>query len=218
MELSLILANMNSRIRQSGYTAYEVWTKRDMHTGKDITINDDDLIAEKFKSRQEQHAPSAKYKSRGATKEKLVNVSVGDIVYLYLDRDKCKGRNMYMVMETDSTKHCYIQKLIDRQFRGKRYKVHITDVIKVPPHVYRESFESDTSESDEELLPVNTGIREGNNEPDEGQSSDDTTRHDSTDEDEADTTEETVADVDRPRPRRTREIPKHLRDYVMGSP
>ena len=218
VELSLILANMNSRIRQSGYTAYEVWTKRDMHTGKDITINDDDLIAEKFKSRQEQHAPSAKYKSRGATKEKLVDVSVGDIVYLYLDRDKCKGRNMYMVMETDSTKHCYIQKLIDRQFRGKRYKVHITDVIKVPPHVYRESFESDTSESDEELLPVNTGIREGNNEPDEGQSSDDTTRHDSTDEDEADTTEETVADVDRPRPRRTREIPKHLRDYVMGSP
>ena len=136
---------MNSRIRQLGYSAHEVWTKRDLITGESIDIDDAKLIEQKYQCRKKQHAPSAKYKARGRTKESLASVTVGEIVYLYQDRDKTKGRDMYMIMKVLEDDYCNVQKLVNHQFRGKPYKVHLTNIIKVPVQI--QSSESDTDDS-----------------------------------------------------------------------
>ena len=128
-ELSLIIANMNSRVRESGYSSQEVWTMRDQYTGEKLPIEDSYLIDEKYRNRLKKHEASAKYKGRGKIKEDHVNTKVGEVVYLYQDGVKTNSRSKYIVMEVD-TDYCTVQKLTEKQFRGKRYRVRKSDLIK----------------------------------------------------------------------------------------
>ena len=129
-ELSMILSHMNSRIRQSGYSASEIWTQRDMVTGDKLPIDDSVLIAEKHQNRLKQHNSSAKYKGRGRTKESEVDVKIGEIVYLYGDRVKTQSRLKYMVTKIEG-KTCTVQKFTANQLRCKKYKVRLCELIKV---------------------------------------------------------------------------------------
>ena len=47
--LSIAIANINSRVRGSGFSSLEMWTKRDMATGQPVEIDDEQLIANKQK-------------------------------------------------------------------------------------------------------------------------------------------------------------------------
>ena len=162
-DLSIILANMNSRIRQSGYSATEVWTQRDMVSGDKIVINDKSLIQNKYESRTKQHLPSAKYKSRGHGARNPAKLKVGDIIYLFQDRDKWKGRDRYMIMNILEDEMCYVQKLTDKQFRGKKYKVKFSDIIKV--------YNQESSLEEEDGLELNCGpVKDTNDTNDEHQS------------------------------------------------
>ena len=121
-ELAVVVSNMNSRVRENGYSSLEVWTMRDQITGEKLPIEDKNLIEEKYKSRLKRHETSAKYKGRGRTTETEIDVKVGEVVYLYQDRVKTNARSRYMVMEVED-QYCIVQKFTERQFRGKKYKV-----------------------------------------------------------------------------------------------
>ena len=71
---------------------------------------------------------------RGRTIEAVVDVKVGDVVYLYQDREKVKGRSKYMVTRIGEGQECIVQKFTDKQFRGKKYRVRRSDLIKVHQH------------------------------------------------------------------------------------
>ena len=133
-ELAMILASINSRIRSSGFSALEVWTQRDMYSGDQISINIPKLSESKYTDRVKQHLPSAKYKSRGHIIESPAQVSIGDIVYLVQDRDKTRSRPKYMVSEICDNE-CFVRKFTHNQFRGKLYRVRLSDLISVPKTV-----------------------------------------------------------------------------------
>ena len=125
------LLNLNSRIRENKLSAFEVWTQREMLTGDQLTIKDENLIKEKVNQRLSNHSSSEKYKSRGKTEEIKPNIKVGDIVYLWLDRSKSKSRDRYLVIQLDDDGHVQVQKFTGNQLRSRKYRVKPSDVYSV---------------------------------------------------------------------------------------
>lgn len=129
--LAQAVSNLNNKVRQSNLTAREVWTQRDMISGTQLTIKDEDLINLKYSQRCGQHEASAKYKARGKTEAELPKVEVGQLVYLYSDRSKLRSREKYIVTKS-SQESLSVQKFAGSQFRRREYKVKLSDVITIP--------------------------------------------------------------------------------------
>ena len=100
-----------------------------------LDFNDTDLIKDKIQHRSEGHLPSAKSKSRGKTTVTTSNAQVGEIVYLYGDRDKSRSREKYIVIEITGD-YAWVQKLTNNQIRARKYRVKLSDIItvQVAPH------------------------------------------------------------------------------------
>ena len=129
--LAQAISKLNDIIRQSKLTAREVWTQRDMATGTQLTIKDEDLINLKYSQRCSQHEASAKYKARGKIEVELPKVEVGQLIYLYSDRSKLRSRDKYLVTKS-AQESLSVQKFTGNQFRKREYKVKWSDVIAVP--------------------------------------------------------------------------------------
>ena len=93
--LSHAILNLNSRVRHNKLSAFEIFTQRDMISCDKLNLDDAELIKDKINHRSEGHLPSAKYKARGKTVEPFCDAQVGDIVYLYVDKSKSRGRQIY---------------------------------------------------------------------------------------------------------------------------
>ena len=172
--LAITISNLNSRVRSSGFSSIEIWTKRDMSTGDTVIIDNKELISSKQRERIKGHLPSAKYKARGKTSEKCSEVNKGDVVYLYQDRDKTKARDKYLVVRIDDDK-VTLQKFLNNQLRAKRYHAKLSDIIIVQPsqqnrqltypEIDEESINDQPSESHETI--------KSNHYPPDGNTSDD---------------------------------------------
>ena len=200
---------MNSRIRESGYSSTEIWTKRDMNTGESLSITDEGLANQKYNQRLSKHTPSAVYKGRGRTEEKVVEVKVGDLVYLYSDRDKTKARSKYMITEVLDDQQCVVQKFTAGLFKSKKYKVRRSDLIKVLQHANSVSDSDNCAESADEV-----GAARSDESVADPQS-------ESSAEEDRQTTEGDTSEVEEQPPvrrsARTRRRPPHLEDYVEMS-
>ena len=131
MVLAQAVSSLNSRIRHSKLSAYEIWTQREMSTGDKLSLDDSSLIDDKVDHRMKHHTSSAKSKAKGSTEVFLASCKRGDLVYIYSDRDKCRSRDKYLVVGLD--KDCAIvQKLTGSQFRARRYRVKLSNIITVP--------------------------------------------------------------------------------------
>ena len=99
-ELALAKAtrNLNSRIRYSGYSARELWVKRDQDSGKGLQFEDEELSDLQHKMRVKSHESSAKYESRNAKKVIIPKVKIGDRVFVKSDACKSKVRDQYLVL------------------------------------------------------------------------------------------------------------------------
>ena len=147
--LAVAVANLNSRIRKEGLSAIEIWTQRDMNTGEQIPISDRKLVTQKYEQRCENHQPSALYKSRGKGYVSPPEVAVGDLVYLYQDRDKTRARDKYLVTGVQDT-NISIRKFTGNQLRAKEYTVQSSDIIKVEPYQFTQHPISQDSSSEED--------------------------------------------------------------------
>ena len=130
--LALATANLNSRIRRDGLSARELWTQRDQVTGEQLPIVDREIIIHQNLSRIQNHPASAKSKTRGSNKAKIMSPQVGDLVYLRGERDKTKARDKYIV--TDITgDSCKVRKFTMSQFRSKTYDIQACECYPVLP-------------------------------------------------------------------------------------
>ena len=167
--LALSVAALNSKIRASGFSSSEAWTKRDRHSCKPIEVDDSALIQLKQKERLANHQSSAMYKSRG----KAINtpeVKAGEIIYLYQDREKGKCRDKYIVCYTDD-EHAYCQKFVNETLRAKRYRVKLTEIMKVQksvPDVAELCEENSDDEFDEISISLHTDHNSSDDEASSG--------------------------------------------------
>ncbi|KAK2193419.1 hypothetical protein NP493_13g08018 [Ridgeia piscesae] len=87
-----------------------------------------------YSSRAGNHAHSAKAKAHGHNSPPAISVSLGDLVYVKGDRDKCRARDKYIVTKLlNAEGWCYLKKFTTSQIRSKTYDVRISDCYTLTP-------------------------------------------------------------------------------------
>ena len=131
--LSIVVCHINSRIRYSGLSASEIIMKRDRITNEPIYIDDKKLQDIKYNKRVQNHHYSEKSKSNGKPFAKEALVEIGNIVYIKSDGSKHLARELYLATSVDyKSSEAYVQKLVDNQFREKKYLVKFSEIYLVP--------------------------------------------------------------------------------------
>lgn len=133
--LALATARLNSRIRGRGLSAREMLLQRNQFTNEQIPISDYDLICSQHVQRTSNHPHSEKSKAAGHHPALTPCLKVGNIVYLYRDRDKNKARDRYIVVSIDGN-WCFIRKFSGSQLRSSSYKVKLSECYLVPCHTF----------------------------------------------------------------------------------
>jgi hypothetical protein len=132
--LSLATSACNSRIRRDGLSARELWTQRDQHTGRQLPLEDREIIKSQYNSRSRNHPISARSKCRGKSSPLESHISVGDLVYVKSERSKLQARDKYIVTSL-SGGTCKIHKFTNSQIRGKVYDMKICELYPISSNV-----------------------------------------------------------------------------------
>ena len=119
--LSVATANLNTRVRNKGFSARELWTQRDQFTNEQLPLTDYNLIRQQHGLRNANHAHSQLSKSHDGALPKSKYIDVGDIVYLYADRNKTRSDGSWL----------NISKFIGTQLRATSYRVKRSECYKV---------------------------------------------------------------------------------------
>jgi len=89
----------------------------------------------------------------------LYSVAIGDLVYLYCDQNKYRGRDHYLVTSTDGT-WCQVRKFVGSQLWSTTYRIKKAECYKVPMdasplsnHTRSARFDNN-DEDDTSLLPA----------------------------------------------------------------
>ena len=128
--LSVATANLNTRVRNKGFFARELWTQRDQFTNEQLPLTDYNLIRQQHRLRNANHAHSEMSKSPGGALPKSQHIDVGDIVHLYADRNQTRSRCRYIVVSTDGS-WLNISKFIGNQLGATSYRVKRAECYKV---------------------------------------------------------------------------------------
>ena len=88
LSLAIAVARLNSRIRYSGLSAREFWTQRSQFTHEQMPISDRENLIRQHTLRAQNHPSSEKSKHKSKKSATSYNIYVGDLVYLYSDKDK----------------------------------------------------------------------------------------------------------------------------------
>lgn len=131
LSLALITARFNTRIRNRGLSAREMWSQRDQFLNTQIPIIDQDLILAQHELRQRNYSYSERAKYPSKTIPHEPEPEQGDIVYLRCDLNKTKSRDRYLVISIDFP-WCNIRRFSGQQFRQSSYRVKISNYFKVP--------------------------------------------------------------------------------------
>ena len=128
--LANVVSQLNSRLRMSGLSAWEVYHKRDQFSGNTIHMPDEVITEIKSHSRESNHNPSAKFKARGGPAASNASIEIGSLVYIKSEHDKTKPRDRYIVISIENDS-CVLQKLVKSQLRSKRYDLKLTEITPV---------------------------------------------------------------------------------------
>ena len=128
--LNEAVSSLNSRLRTDGLSAREIIFQRDQYTNKQIPVDDMNIILAKHKRSIENHPASARSKAGGREPRNRQPVSVGDLVYLYADRNKNAPRDRYLVASIEE-EWCSIRKFVGNTLKANSYRVKTNEIYKV---------------------------------------------------------------------------------------
>ena len=231
-EFSLAVATLrlNSRIHFTGLSACELWTQRSQFTNEQILLSDREVIKTKHALRESNHSSSAfsRWRHGRLLQEQLLRV--GDLLYLYCDRNKLKAQSCYIVVSVDG-EWCYIKKFAGRQIWSNSYKIKKTECYCIPCDISSPKIISTSESCDEEqdenqqnnsvpivMSPIIAKPPNRNHSPVEPTILIRTSHNPDITEDQPPCSSPTSSPThDHPRyPVHKRHIPKHLQDYVLS--
>ena len=126
-EISQVVRNMNSRIRNRGLSAKEIAFQRDQYTNRFKLVNDTDLSHQQYEERSKHHPdPVIKDEFR---------FEIGDNVYLKGDKSKYRAREMSKITDLFTKEKEMWARLhkFDSQFRAKEYDMKLAELMPVAP-------------------------------------------------------------------------------------
>ena len=131
IDLAIATSCLNTRIRNRGLSSREMWYQRDQFTNAQLPIEDLDIITSQHKIRQDNPRHSERSKAAGHSQLSPHTIRVGDLVYLYSDKDKHKCRERYIVVAIEG-EWCTIKKFSGSQLRKTSYRVNASECFIVP--------------------------------------------------------------------------------------
>ena len=146
--LARVTARLNSRIRTDGLSAREIFLQRDQFTNNQIDFTDKSLIAAKHDRAVKNNTASAASKAHGRPPRPTQNISAGDLVYLFSERDKHLGRSRYLVISIEG-EWCSIRKFANTTLSNSAYRVRISEVYKVVSTVLESSHKQQAADDDD---------------------------------------------------------------------
>ena len=140
--------NLNARTRSHGLSSREMCTQRDQFSNHQIPLHDQSVIVKQHKQRVTNHTHSKKAKAPISRQHPANNITVGDLVYLFSDRNKTRAGDRYLITAVSGS-FCNIRKFVGSQLRSTSYHVKTTDCYRVPSEVtgFQSAANSDTDEA-----------------------------------------------------------------------
>lgn len=135
--LCLITSRLNTRIRSRGLSAKDMWTHRDQFSHDQIPVDDNDLISKQHDIKLDNHPHSQASKQPRKSSAPGCRSKIGDLVYLYCDRNKSKTRDRYIVVSCDGDWR-HISKFSGYQLRRTASRVKDSDCYLVPSQKIRQ--------------------------------------------------------------------------------
>ncbi|KAK3715326.1 hypothetical protein QZH41_001665 [Actinostola sp. cb2023] len=117
-----------------GLSAREMWMQRDQFSNHQVALSDQELVHKQHDLRNANHPYSEKSKAPLKKAIDAPQVKIGDLVYLYSDRNTSCSRDRYLVTSTEGV-WCNIRKFTGPQHRKTSYCVKSGKCYKVPNHM-----------------------------------------------------------------------------------
>ena len=108
-----------------------MWSQRNQYTNSQISVSHTHLSESQHLCHQENHKSSEFSKAPHSLPRPHYNIKPGDLVYLYVDHNKIRGRDRYMVVLVDND-WCNLRKFVGSQFQAPSYRVKMQECYKVP--------------------------------------------------------------------------------------
>ncbi|XP_068706826.1 uncharacterized protein [Montipora foliosa] len=124
LSLAVATANLNTRIRNRGLSAREMWLQRDQFANAQIPFSDLQVVRQQQSLRLRNHPTSERSKPPGCYPRPATPVEVGDLVYITSDGSKTSARNRYLVVSVDGL-WCNVRKFTGSQLRSTSYRVKL---------------------------------------------------------------------------------------------
>ena len=138
----------------SGLSARELLWQRNQFTNEQLPISDRDIITSKNQNRYENHSYSEKSKLGKYVIRNPPTLNIGDLVYLYSDRNKSQARHRYLIVGVDG-EWCFVKKFTGNQLRANSYKVKLCECYRVPQHVRdMPTTQHHASDDEEDMCPI----------------------------------------------------------------
>ena len=129
--LIIAISNLNAKLRSRGLSSREMLYQRDQFSHHQIPVEDLELIKQQHELKQQNHPSSMISKNPKKFLPTHTIINVGDLVYLYSDRDKHRARDRYLVVSIDNN-WCNIRKFVGNTLRKLSYRVKCSECYKVP--------------------------------------------------------------------------------------
>ena len=110
-----------------------------------------DVILHQQQLRLTNHAYSERSKHRSGKFLQPQEIGVGDLVYLYCDKNKSQARNRYLVVSIDN-EWCLVKKFSGNQLRSTSYKVKLAECYHVPSEISSSSYPNQFEENDSDSV------------------------------------------------------------------
>ena len=149
LDLSIVIAPLNARIRSSGMSSREFWTHRSQFTHEQIPISDRELILQQYQNRSDNQLPGSISKHKNGKFSSRPTLNVSNFIYLYSDKDKSHARSS-LVVSIDGD-WCYIKKFTGNQLRATSYKTNVKECYKVPSQFAPSSSHTQVKNFDDEI-------------------------------------------------------------------
>ena len=145
-ERIIITKNINSRIRNRGFSAKEIFLRRELSDNSPADICDDILSSSQHDLRCKVNA---KHNIQSDTSDS--QFEVGDRVYIKNDLTKTRAREEYIItsLESDDKDRWATLQKIESQFRKKSYRLKLNEIIHVStnfPSIPEDPERSDSSQ------------------------------------------------------------------------
>ena len=106
-----------------------MWYQRDQFSNLQLPVSDRQLITRQNEIRVHNHAHSERSKAPHGNITPSPVIDVGDLIYLYVDRNISSAR--YLVVSVERA-WCNIKKFRGSQLRNTSYPVSVTNVTRYP--------------------------------------------------------------------------------------